>query len=245
MNVQLDGQSAGTMDYYGAGDKTLAALTVSRPLEAGLHKLRLEVNGKSADSKGYEFRPEHLTLILGRLDAEKSRRALESKIADLKNLLQTAKGQIPGGSAPEDQSLRAQAEGLDASLGTLTAKSLVPDLTQTAVSALLSEAEKQTYPIKRLVNFADARAARPAAKLGLLTADSMSLVYPRELPCQCSAAEPGISMAKGEYENLQPVVMAYGAALKGVNARVTSIVGPDGKEALGSLMKASIAPSDR
>src|SRR5690606_20021640 len=78
------------------------------------------------------------------------------------------------------------------------------------------------WATKRLSTLVDARSARPTAPVGLGFADSMTRVYPRELPCDCSFGPAELGVARGEHESIQLVAVPYGAELAG--AQVTATV---------------------
>ncbi|QFY10367.1 DUF4091 domain-containing protein [Nonomuraea phyllanthi] len=79
------------------------------------------------------------------------------------------------------------------------------------------------WEIRRLGTLVAARSARPAAPIGLGFSDSMSHVYPRDLPCDCSFVPPMLSLVRGEYESTQLVAFNYGTPLTG--AWVEAVVG--------------------
>lgn len=59
--------------------------------------------------------------------------------------------------------------------------------------------------VPRLADTIQARAEAPSSDFGLESADSMSLVYPKDLPFTSTGPSPTIRLAKGEYENVQAV----------------------------------------
>ncbi|MFD2082722.1 protein of unknown function [Actinopolymorpha cephalotaxi] len=96
--------------------------------------------------------------------------------------------------------------------------------------------------VPRLTNTIDARAAAPQSDFGLASADSMALVYPKDLAFTSTGSAPVVRLAKGEYESAQAVVLPYAEELHGVQAQVSSVRGPDGKPASDSDLQATIAP---
>lgn len=90
------------------------------------------------------------------------------------------------------------------------------------------------HTVPRLANTIQARVHDRRPDFGLETTDSMALVYPKDLGF--TATMPAVSLARGEYENLQAVVMPYAEPLSGVRAKVVSVAGP------GGALTASVAP---
>ncbi|HEY3507814.1 glycoside hydrolase domain-containing protein [Kribbella sp. NPDC051137] len=99
-----------------------------------------------------------------------------------------------------------------------------------AVAAL-----QRTVP--RLADTIQAWAHDQKADFGLESADSMTLVYPKDLPFTSTGTAPTVSLTRGEYENVQAVVLPFAEPLTGVQARVTAV--PPGLQAtvapVGSL----------
>lgn len=121
-----------------------------------------------------------------------------------------------------DQALAEQADELQAQLDTYAGQigSLGDDVEQARdIWFGLSDIDWAT---KRLSTLVDARAARPSAPVGLGFADSMTRVYPRELPCDCSFGPAELGVARGEHESIQLVAVPYGAEL--ADTQVTATV---------------------
>jgi Domain of unknown function (DUF4091)/Family of unknown function (DUF6067) len=79
------------------------------------------------------------------------------------------------------------------------------------------------WQVRRLSTLVDARAARPTGPVGIGFADSMSRVYPRDLPCDCTFRPPTVDVVRGEHESIQLVTMPYAAPLTGAHVRVRSV----------------------
>jgi hypothetical protein len=139
-------------------------------------------------------------------------------------LAEARKGIRPRPAGP-DRALAEQAEAIQEELESLADQiDSVGDAVDRA-REIRSELTDLGWRIKRLSTMVDARKARPNAPVGLGFADSMSRVYPRDLPCDCNYAAPTLDMVRGEHESIQLVVMAYASALP--QARVTArILGP-------------------
>jgi Domain of unknown function (DUF4091) len=82
----------------------------------------------------------------------------------------------------------------------------------------------------RLANTIQARLDAPRADFGVAAADSMSLVYPKDVPFVATGPSPTLRLARGEYESLQTVVLPYAEELSDVRARVLSVRGPRGRQ---------------
>jgi hypothetical protein len=153
---------------------------------------------------------------------------------ELQHIMHEITVQLLPGDAPPDTALRTQAEAYDAQLRQLTLVTAQPTVQD------VQQAEQLQWRIKRLANAVFARAKQPTAAFGLATADSMTLAYPRDFPF--IPAAPELSLAKGEYENIQVIVIPYDVPLKDVGARITAIVGPDGNAVLDEQLTAVVAP---
>ncbi|RKN84524.1 glycoside hydrolase domain-containing protein [Paenibacillus ginsengarvi] len=237
--VLLDGAALGTMDFYGP-DGGRTELVSSKMLTAGKHALKLQAVDKRPESAGFDLLPQQVTLFLDVL-AEKLQQA-NAELERGQTLLDAAKIKLLPGGAAADAYLRGQAAELANQLQLLRdrGRQPIPDLT--AANSLIAEAGKLSWTIRRFANFVDVRYARPGDRFGLATADSMELVYPLDLPCQCATGPASVSLAQGEYENMQAVVLPYGETLTDVAAHVAAVVGPNGKAVPESLLRASVAP---
>lgn len=86
----------------------------------------------------------------------------------------------------------------------------------------------------RMLQISTVRLSNPRPMFGLDTADSMGLVYPRDVPWQSTGESPSLGMVRGEQEHLQTVVVPYGVELSDVQAEVLEISGPEGDGPDGS-----------
>ncbi|NYE75460.1 hypothetical protein BKA15_006789 [Microlunatus parietis] len=114
--------------------------------------------------------------------------------------------------------------------------------TPAQLQAMLAELAELTAAPARLMQVLDVRSRRPDGLFGLDTADSMTLVYPKDLPWPSTGPEPLVELARGETEHTQLVVVPYGAALTGVSARVLDIRGPGGTAVPAEALAASVTP---
>lgn len=96
--------------------------------------------------------------------------------------------------------------------------------------------------VPRLADTVQARTDAPDSDFGLESADSMSLVYPKDLPFTSTGPLPTVRLAKGEFENVQAVVLPYAEDLKGVQAHVESVRGPHGDTPTDSDLHVSVSP---
>lgn len=144
-------------------------------------------------------------------------------------------------------------DSLEASI--LSGSDTVEEAFRTRIAALRNELDqlRQGEPVpgaierldlraRRLGNQVEARRARPHAPFGLATSDSMSLVYPRELPCICTYGEAQLALAQGEYESLQAVVIAYDRPIEALKARVDKVVGPHGEPVTADTLQVTMHP---
>lgn len=146
--------------------------------------------------------------------------------------LRELSARIPDGDAPADRYLRGRIDALIAEIETLRADANVPRLRLTEAWRISDELDQLDLAIGRIGDRITARAAQPDSDFGLASADSMRLVYPRDLRCECDvAAETRLGLARGEYESVQVVAIPYDRDLRNVTARVTEVEGPEGKPA--------------
>ncbi|MEQ7010947.1 DUF4091 domain-containing protein [Actinopolymorpha sp. B17G11] len=127
----------------------------------------------------------------------------------------------PGPSGP-DQSLIEQADALQQQLDTYADQiGSVADSVGEAREIWFGLTDIR-WRVRRLSTLVDARRARPTAPVGLGFADSMSRVYPRDLPCDCDFTSPTLDMVRGEHESIQLVALPYTTPLAGarVQARI-------------------------
>jgi hypothetical protein len=94
----------------------------------------------------------------------------------------------------------------------------------------------------RLEQILRLRQTQPTGLYGLDTADSMSLVYPKDKTWPGTGTSPTMELARGEAEHVQAVVVPYGVELSDVEVTVSSVRGPDGKPAPASSLSATVAP---
>ncbi|MGD7787022.1 DUF4091 domain-containing protein [Propionibacteriaceae bacterium Y1700] len=126
------------------------------------------------------------------------------------------------GSRPADEWLTRQAAGFSAELDAVDDKiaTLVDDLG--AAQAINKELAALTWQVRRFAGQTEARATRPSSDFGVASAESGELVYPRDLPCDCSYDRrvPPVELARGEAEATQLVMLPYGTGLTAATARV-------------------------
>ncbi|TMV47890.1 DUF4091 domain-containing protein [Paenibacillus mesophilus] len=240
--VEIDGQPIGTFDFYepgeiGEGEKQL---DVTYALDAGVHRFKLQLSGKREASGGYHMLPIQVSLVLDVLNEYKSK--LEGQVAEVSIGLDIVKANLLPGGASADMSLATQTVQLDQKLQTILQQLGHPYISMETIFDLIDAADGMIWEVKRLANFVESRKARPTAPFGLATSDSMTLVYPNDLPCQCSTGPSRLSLAGGEYENIQAAVLAYDTTLHNVKSIVQSITGPDGTAVSSSVLKATVAP---
>lgn len=114
-------------------------------------------------------------------------------------------------------------------MSTLAQQAAAPDLDPATAQGINQQIQDVTGKEQRLGDVIAARRADPAnTRYGVATADSMSLVYPRDRPCNCSTRPASLGLARGEDQSEQVVLMPYAADLTGASVSVTSVSGSDG-----------------
>ncbi|MBO0881157.1 MAG: DUF4091 domain-containing protein, partial [Mycobacterium sp.] len=141
--------------------------------------------------------------------------------------LRQATQQIPGSNDGADTALRTQAKTLADSLSTLKAQASQPDLDLTTAQNLNQQVQTATENVQRLDGVIAARRADPGNnQYGTVTADSMSLIYPTDRPCDCATTPATLQLARGEYQSEQVAIIPYADKLSGLSVKVASITGP-------------------
>jgi hypothetical protein len=153
-------------------------------------------------------------------------------------------GRLPGSSAGgPDGYLHEQVQALQRKLADLEAKARNADVELSAAQTLSNQIQAAGQAVQRLGTFVEARRARPRADFGVGVADSMSLVYPRELPCACDFKQPTeVKLTRNEYENVQIAVLAYDKRLDNVRVRVAGITDAGGNPVSGDTIAARVNP---
>ncbi|MET9270941.1 glycoside hydrolase domain-containing protein [Kribbella sp. NPDC003557] len=162
------------------------------------------------------------------------------RLADFNGVLAKLDGQIAGldkslGHDPADDRLRAQVGAAAAQCAELRQKLAAGPMTYAQYQPFNAGVTALQRTVPRLSNTIQARAHDRRADFGLESADSMALAYPKDLPFTSTGTAPAVSLTRGEYENVQAVVLPFAEPLSGVQARVTSV---SGKGAL----QATVAP---
>lgn len=144
-------------------------------------------------------------------------------------------------SAPSYPAMKSQIDTLmsksaqvRAGLGSITTAEQYAAMTATVDTLIAAPA--------RLEQILRLRQTQPTGMFGLDTADSMSLVYPKDRTWAGTGTSPTVELARGETEHVQAVVVPYGIALSGVEVSVDSVRGPDGRPAPVGSLSASVAP---
>ncbi|MFC7624440.1 DUF4091 domain-containing protein [Microlunatus sp. GCM10028923] len=95
---------------------------------------------------------------------------------------------------------------------------------------------------ERLTQILTLRQGQPKGHFGLDTADSMSLVYPKDKTWPGTGTAPTLELARGEAEHVQAVVVPYGIDLNEVRVSIDGVRGPDGKPVPADALAATVAP---
>jgi len=193
------------------------------PLAAGQHTMTFTATGQDPDATG-QLASFMRLVLLDSEDRQERQEYFDSLIDDIRGDLELITDQIPSGPAPDDEALRARAGEHGASLDALAERAQDP---QEDIEELGREIRDTALAVARLGDFVAARVDRPEAPFGIATADSMSLVYPMDLPCEACSTEPAaLSLAQGERESIQTVLLPYAEGLTDVQARVSGVSGP-------------------
>ncbi|GAB3416507.1 DUF4091 domain-containing protein [Flindersiella endophytica] len=129
---------------------------------------------------------------------------------------------------PADQRLAAEVRSVREEVAALRAIAGGPAPDAEAYAGLNTRTTAAERRVPRLANTIGARRAAPRSGFGVDSADSMALVYPKDLPYASTGTRPTLSLARGESESLQAVVLPYAEPLGNVTAKVASVRGPGG-----------------
>lgn len=242
-DVSIDGEAVGSRDFYaesnGPGDFEALA-TVE--LDQGPHQLTFESTGKHDSSSGHFMAPMQV-MLLDEEDRKARYQELVERIDAARENLGQISGAIPDGSATEDVALRDRSATIMDQLEALAKKAADVKDDSAALAEVSADVDAAVLQVKRFDLSIMGRNDQPEGAFGLSTADTMGFVYPRELPCETCTTEPTeLSLAQGEYESVQAVVMPYGEDLTDVRAQVAGVEGPDGKPVKTSTFRGSVDP---
>ena len=225
--VALNGQSPTELNLYAESIQAGRYQHLdTRPLPQGRHTITIEASGADPQSSGHVGAFMRLA-ILDEADRQERLEHLLAGIDEVRATLTQVREQIPTADHPEDDALRARAAEHSSSLDELAQRVETGDVAE--LDQIREETEATGLQVDRLDDFVQARRQRPDAPFGIATADAMSLVYPMDLPCvACSQNSARISLAQGEYESIQTVLLPYAQELTDVQAQVSDIRGPGG-----------------
>jgi|GEM_PF-4681131 len=159
---------------------------------------------------------------------------VDTDLAAARSLLGDENSATYAAMAAQIDDLAAQVQQVRDGLGSIDSPQQYAELAATVGKLLVAPA--------RLTQVLQLRQAQPNGVFGLDSADSMSLVHPKDLTWQGTGREPEISMARGETEHTQAVVVPYGTPLSQVKVGIRSVTGPDGKPTPGDQLSATVAP---
>lgn len=184
------------------------------------------------------------------LDEAAERQAVFPQLAELAGInrglddidrgLATARTELGDPSSPTHAAMQAQVDAIAAEVATIRAS--LDDLTVPEVPAVLATVQTLASRLARLQQVLLLRQSQPKGMFGLDSADSMSLVYPKDLTWASSGKEPVIGMARGETEHVQAVVVPYGIPLSQVKATIRGVTGPNGQATPSDRLSAAVAP---
>ena len=227
--VALNGHSPTELNLYAESIQAGSYQHIdTRVLPQGRHTVTIESTGADPQSSGH-FGAFMRLAVLDESDRQERREHLLSGIEEVRAELTQIREQIPEADHPDDDGLRARATKHGASLDELArrADDLSGDVAE--FDLIRQQTQATGLQVDRLDDFVQARRQQPDAPFGIATADAMSLVYPMDLPCAaCSQDSARISLAQGEYESIQTVLLPYTQELSDVRAQVRDVRGPDG-----------------
>jgi hypothetical protein len=142
---------------------------------------------------------------------------------------------VDGSSDTIDQRLAGLVHDEQGTVAALRAAFAAGAMTYDAYSGFTAAVTKAQTAVPRLANTIEARADARHSDFGVESADSMSLVYPKDVPFVSTGLSPTLRLAKGETESTQAVVLPYAEALHAVSAHITSVRGPHGSVADSDL----------
>lgn len=226
--VALDGQAPAALNLYAESIQAGSYEHIdTRALQAGRHTLTIESTGKDPQSSGHYAAFMRLA-ILDENDRQERLEHLLTGIAQVRTELTQIGEQIPDAENPDDDGLRGRAAAQSARLEELAERAHELEGDFDEFNEISEETAAAGLAVHRLGDFVDVRADQPDAPFGIATADAMSLVYPMDLPCEaCSLEAPEVSLAQGEYESIQTVLLPYAQEFEDVRAQVTDVRGPD------------------
>ncbi len=154
--------------------------------------------------------------------------------------LDDARDQLGEPGAPSYEPMKAWINRLaDTAAGVRDSLTTIADVE--AYEAMLDDLAELRIAPERLGQILQLRKGQPAGLFGLDTADSMSLVHPKDLGWDSTGTKPRLEMARGEAEHLQAVVVPYGVDLSQVSMRIGAVTAPDGST-LDQGLVAQVAP---
>lgn len=159
---------------------------------------------------------------------------VDAEVAEIADLLGDT-------DSPSYEAMKAQVDALS-DRSTAIRDGLGEITTVEQYDAMIADLDGLVDAPARLRQILQLRQLQPAGMFGLDSADSMSLVYPKDLTWAGTGSKPTIEMARGETEHVQTVVVPYGIDLAGVQVEVSGVRGPDGKPAPEETLEATVAP---
>ena len=159
--------------------------------------------------------------LIGLMELERGSKAVSRALHQVHD-------RIPDTPAAPDQALTEQADRFRAQLDDYRARIEQLDGSDDPAGSLAQAQEIHAglddlrWRISRLAGLVDARIAEPDAPIGLGFADSMSRVYPRDLPCPCTyQRRTTLDVVRGEHESVQLVALPYDRAVSDLTVRTS------------------------
>lgn len=143
--------------------------------------------------------------------------------------------------SPSYEAMKGQLDGLTARSTAI--RTGLPDIdTVETYEKMIKDLDTLVSAPARLEQILRLRQGQAKGMFGLDSADSMSLVYPKDVTWKGLGRKPKIEMARGETEHTQTVVVPYGVELKDVQVEVDEVRRSDGKSVEAKALQASVAP---
>lgn len=162
---------------------------------------------------------------------------LPARIGDLRQDLRQMRARIHDTGLPADQALLAQADALEQTLAALAEQAGQSGMDLTTAQGINQQVQTAVNQVARLGDVITVRAGDPNhPDYGIALADSMSLVYPHDKPCDFLPPSARIGLARSESQCAQAVLIPYAEDLTGVAVTVDSVKGPAGGRGLSATV---------
>ena len=223
-NVKIATLTAAGLDVTSISYLSISIPRAAEPVTGYYDAFRL-VDEYPYDQSAYGDRAAASLLELCRFD---------DVLEDLSSRLDRLNREVDQGNDPADRRLSARVSAEQDRVTALQDTLDGPTMDAETYAEFNTQVIAAQLAVPRLANTIGARREARQSDFGLDSADSMSLVYPKDLAYVSTGSQPKLSLAQGEYESVQAVVLPYAEPLTNVSARVASVDGPgDGSTSSG------------